>query len=703
MTISLIRPVILCGGGGTRLWPLSTDLLPKQFLALSGGQSMLRETADRVADPARFSQPLAIGAARHADRLRAALPQAGLLLEPVGRNSAPAIAAACLMAAKDELLLVLPADHHIARADAFLSAIDAAVDSARAGRIVTFGIRPDRPATVYGYIEGAGGTGLQSALRFVEKPDAETARHFLETGRFYWNGGIFLFTAGAMLAAFERHAADILDRVRAALGTDGLDRALFKAVRAQSIDYAVMEHADNIDVIPVEMGWSDLGDFAALHALSASSSPNGVVCHGPAAVTQAKDVYVHSTGPLLAVHGVSGVAVTATRSGVLVTSLEGGADAKAAIAAARNPAAQVDKMLRTRLRTWLFEQILPAWAERSPDPRSGGFFEVLGANGHPVADRPLRGRVAPRQLFSYARAKALGWNPNGAADAVIEHALAFLEGPARSPRGGWAHALTPDGRIGDPARDFYDHTFVALAGAELSLLGDARGAALAAEAFELIDVLFADARHGGWLDAETGDGTRRANPHMHLLEAALAWHGASGDSAALARANTVATLFERHMFDPDTGAVNEVFAPDWRVPATRWTEPGHCYEWAYLLCELEQVCGRDTGSWQRRLVGFGEAYGLSDGLVVDVTGTGQATCRLWPQLERLRALLHVAPDAARPDDVLERIFSTYLDHGEAWVWRDQISPDGATLNAEAPSSMLYHFMTVLAPLATAPD
>ncbi len=663
---------------------------------------MVRETADRVGDRTRFQAPLVIGAVQHAALLRKELPEAELLLEPVGRNSAAAVAAACLKSDPEALLLILPADHAITRPHRFLASIEQALPAAQAGHIITFGIRPDHPATGYGYIEGAGGTNIQKALRFVEKPDATTAAAFVETGRFFWNAGIFLFLASTMINAFHAHAPDILEGVRASLGPNGIDGTAFRCVRSQSIDYAILELAPNIDIMPVDIGWSDLGDYGALHATMSQKSGGTDILSGPIAATRAQRIFACSDGPPVAIHGVDNIAVIASRDGVLVTDLDRAADIKSAVLLAQSPKAGLHSAMREKLGEWLFGNILPIWAKLSPDPASGGFFENLDAKGNPVRDADVRGRVAPRQLFTYARAKTYGWNPEGIADGVIEHALDFLSGPARSPLGGWAHKISPDGTLKDQRRDLYDHAFVALAGAALAACGDDRGVELALEAFEVIDTLFAVSNGDGWADTETGDGSRYANPLMHLLEASLAWYEASGDPAALIRAERIVLLFERHLFDPVMDAVGEVFNEDWSSHSAQRIEPGHCYEWAFLLSELERTSGRDTASWQRRLVAFAEKKGLINGLAIDAVGVAQPQCRLWPQLERLRAAPLLAPGTINRENLLRRIFDDYLDHGASWVWRDAISPDGNALNTHAPSSMLYHFMTALAPLADWP-
>jgi len=698
-----IRPVILCGGGGTRLWPLSTQTRPKQFLALAGPRAMVSETALRVSDPEKYHRPLAIGGARHAPQLRAALPGADILLEPVGRNSAPPIAAAALSADRDDLLLILPSDHHIADLDAFQDAIQAGVAPAQNGRIVIFGIEPTRPATGYGYIEEAAAAPALSAravARFVEKPDRVTAQSYLDAGGFYWNAGIFLFRARTILDALQTFAPDILAGVDRALHDGHLDPALFAAVPARSIDYAVMEHATNIDVVPVSMGWSDLGEFRALHALAAGEDSDAAVLLGPAAATASRRIFVQSTGPRVAVHGLEDIAIVATPDSVLVTRLCDAEDARTAAATVTDPAFGVaGRPVQTWIGDWLWSQVMPRWAELCVDANSGGFVESLDLSGAPQPARPRRGRVAPRQLFSFARARRLGWNPDGRADAVIEAGLAFLDSQGRSSRGGWAHEFDGAGNVTDDRRDFFDHTFVALAGAELAALGDPRGDALASEAFELMDALFLDADHGGWRDCETGDGSKLANPHMHLLEASLAHFDAGPGPGSAARIETICALFEQHMFDARTGAMGEVFTSDWRPGAQYRVEPGHCYEWAYLLAETARLTGRDTASWARRLTGFGETQGVSGGLSVDILGVTPPSFRLWPQLERLRALAVLAWPDADLAALLEDVRVRYLAPGPSHGWIDQLDAGGNPAAGTVPASVIYHLMTGLAPFA----
>ncbi len=705
----MVRPVVICGGGGTRLWPLSTPQIPKQFLSITSEKSMLDETLARVTHPFLFSQPRAIGSARHKALLEQSLGADQIVLEPVGRNSAPAITIAALQAEPDEIVLILPADHHIGDVSAFHRAIRRAIAPAKAGQIVTFGIKPDYPATGYGYIETVGSedpsTDIQKVIRFVEKPSELTAKSHIDTGRFYWNAGIFQFRAEVMIEALRRHAPDILHSVGTALKADGtLDRAEFFACRSESIDYAIMEAADNISVIPVSMGWSDVGDYRAVHALRSNRQGTERIIQGPGVAPQSKRILIHSTGPKVAVHSVDTLAIIATPNSVLISNLDKVSGIKDSMAAIQDHAiTQLNVQTRADLSYWLWQDVFPAWAVRAIDPETGGAVESLDLEGMAQIDKPRRGRVASRQLFSYTRAKQMGWNPDGLADRMIEQTYAYITGPARSPKGGWAHAISSTGAIDDASRDLYDHAFIALAGAELAGLGDERGETLAAEAFELIDTLFADPQNGGWADIETHSCGKRANPHMHLLEASLRHYDIMADQTSADRIDQIVTLFERFMFAPESDALLETFEADWSRAAEQRIEPGHCYEWAFLLSEVERLIGRDCASWIRRLYRFAETRGLDNGLVMDAIGVEPKSYRLWPQLERLRMLATLGSDASLTQSVCDTLRKHYLEPGPRPGWVDKLDNQKRPISKAVPASVLYHLVTGLAPFVDGPE
>lgn len=720
-TVTRVQPVILCGGHGSRLWPLSTERRPKPFLPLMSERSMLAETAARVSgeEPGlSFAPIIAVGSARHESLLRRELPEAGLVLEPEARNSAAAAAAACL-AAPDSLLLLLPADHHIADVGAFRSAVAGGAQAALSGRIVTFGIRPTRPATGYGYIEAAGGLQPGAAVpvaRFVEKPDAATAAQYLATGRYLWNAGIFLVQAQTLLAELTRFAPEILDAVRAAFGEGALgpgyvrrlDPAHFAAAPSNSIDYAVMEKSPCVSVVPLDMGWTDIGDHGALYALKASQ---GLRTHEGAVFTQnAEGCFIRSEGPLVAVRGVRDLAIVATTRGVLVTPLEDAGSTKtlAEDAAVRGFAGAISSAQSEEIRRWLFEVCLPQWAETAWDPMRGGFVEALGLDGRPLCDLPRRGRVAPRQIFAFSKAKMLGWEDHRA-DQLICDGLDWLDTRARAASGAWASLLSPAGDVLDETATLYDHAFVALAGAwAYRATGEVRARELAEEALALVADRMADPVHGGYFETENRTAPRRSNPHMHLLEASLALYQATSESSALDLALSVVELFETRFFDSRSGGLTEYFDADWGRAAGEvggLSEPGHCYEWAVLLGFFEEAQGRDLVSWRRRLIGFADHTGCNEaGFAYDAVSTDgrvlKASRRLWPQLEMFRArLFH--PETAAPGEaerVLDKIQKTYLSGGPAGGWMDAYDANGEPIASNVPASMLYHILTGLSPL-----
>jgi mannose-1-phosphate guanylyltransferase/mannose-6-phosphate isomerase len=322
-----IRPVILAGGAGTRLWPLSTVARPKHLLPLLGKRTLFEQTLDRFGE--QFLAPLIIAnRAQEADLRAAAGDEATLILEPCKRDSAAAIALAAALADEDELLLVAPSDHHIADVGAFHTAIALAREAAEAGRIVTFGIEPDHPATGFGYIAAGEGEGVRPVARFVEKPPLEKAQAMLEQGGHYWNAGIFLASARSWREELERHAPAILAAAREALEQaerDGqvirVDEEAFSRAPAKSIDYTVMEHSDRVSVVPVSMGWSDIGSWQALVDAS-DKDEAGNALHADVLALDCKDTLVRSNGPKVAVIGVEGLVIVATAEAVLVMKPE---------------------------------------------------------------------------------------------------------------------------------------------------------------------------------------------------------------------------------------------------------------------------------------------------------------------------------------------------------------------------------------------
>jgi mannose-1-phosphate guanylyltransferase/mannose-6-phosphate isomerase len=330
----LIRPVILSGGAGTRLWPASRESLPKQFLKLLSERSTLQETLLRVSDKKIFGKPVIV--ANHAYRflVREQLEEIGveadIILEPTRRDSGPAIAAAAQWIAKsgkEALTLVLAADHVVTKPKQFVVVCAKARAAAKKGNIVTFGIKPDHPATGYGYIRPgktiAGAAPARAVEAFVEKPDAKTAAKYLKK-KYFWNSGNFMFRADVLLDEYAKHdaatvtaAKDAIDKAGTDLGFLLLDEASFKRTTKKSIDYAVMEKTKRAAVIPAEYGWSDFGGWSAAWTLS-KRDKQGNATRGPVTVIDAKNNYISSDGILTTLVGVENLVVAVTDDAVLV-------------------------------------------------------------------------------------------------------------------------------------------------------------------------------------------------------------------------------------------------------------------------------------------------------------------------------------------------------------------------------------------------
>ena len=330
----MLYPVIMAGGSGSRLWPLSRQLNPKQFLPLANEHlSMLQATIQRL-DGLDVCSPLLICNEQHrflaAEQLRRlGLEEAKVLLEPVGRNTAPAIALAALQAideGDDPLLLVLAADHLIQNVQAFHASIRAAIPLASEGKLVTFGIVPTHPETGYGYIERGEPVGSNGYLvnRFAEKPDQDTAGEYLASGRYFWNSGMFMFRASRYLEELDRFQPEILAACRQALegGTRDLhfirvDAQAFSSCPEDSIDYAVMEKTADAAMVPLDAGWSDIGSWSALWDVSAKDM-EGNVFKGDVIGQATQNTYVHADSRLVATVGVEDLVIVETKDAVLV-------------------------------------------------------------------------------------------------------------------------------------------------------------------------------------------------------------------------------------------------------------------------------------------------------------------------------------------------------------------------------------------------
>ncbi|SMG29401.1 mannose-1-phosphate guanylyltransferase/mannose-6-phosphate isomerase [Paracoccus sp. J56] len=366
-----ITPVLLAGGSGTRLWPVSRKSFPKQFAPLVGEESLFQASARRLSGP-RYAAPLVMTNADFRFIVAEQLDQIGvtpaaILIEPAGKNTAPAILAAALAAVEndpDAILLVAPSDHVVPDAEAFGRAVDLGLPAARTGRIVTFGIAPARPETGYGYMEAEGeGEGPLLLRRFVEKPDAENAARMIAQGNYLWNAGIFLFAAQTMIEAFRAHAPEYLEPVQAALNEAQTDLGFLRLAPEPwdrlpdlSVDYAVLEKADNLSVVRYSGHWSDLGGWDAVWHETQRDDPaeRGAVTDAHSTAIDCDNVLLRAQDEGMEVVGIGlkDVMVVATRDAVLVAGMDRAQEVRRAVSALKDKGARQAEQFQRDHRPW---------------------------------------------------------------------------------------------------------------------------------------------------------------------------------------------------------------------------------------------------------------------------------------------------------------------------------------------------------------
>jgi mannose-1-phosphate guanylyltransferase/mannose-6-phosphate isomerase len=726
---------VMSGGVGSRLWPLSREDNPKQFHDFSGEGSMLAKTLRRLtARPEGETPVFLIASERHADRVHADLAGhdlsgGGPLFEPTGRNTAAAVALAVLRTLSefgDSLVLVVPSDHEIATARQFWQSVEAGTAAAREGRLVVFGIKPAHPETGYGYIEVAGERdGIRDVSRFVEKPDLATAQNYLEAGNFYWNTGIFLFRASAMRDAFTAFQPDIWSATEAAYQAATSDLSglympleLYAAIPSTSIDYAIMERASHIAMVPAGFRWNDLGSWQSLLDVGPSDKEGNVIV-GDVVAIDCENSYIRSDGRLLSAIGLKDVAIVSTADATFVAPVSHSQHVKKIVEQLEKsgrletrftPAD--DRVIesgawRRRVHHWLFEETLPLWSTAGVDERHGGFHEALGFDSTPLM-KPKRMRTQARQIYAFAVAKARGWD--GPADRLISHGIEFMARNGRTDNGGWVRTLNIDGTVADAAEDAYDHSCVLLALAHAHMNGNPDALRLGEETFSFLDAHLEDHRMTGFLETSSSEGERRSNPHMHLLEAFLAWHKATGERAYLRRAARIIDLFRSHFFEPESWTLGEYFDHEWR-PATgekgTWTEPGHHFEWASLLVDFAARSGQsELTAFARKLYasaianGLNRATGLAYGAVSRQGMPLDLVSRSWPQAEAIKAA--IALDGSGGPDLkpeiearVGRLFRWHINPAPLGLWIDRIDQRGRSLASEVPASIFYHLVCAL--------
>jgi len=726
---------VMSGGVGSRLWPLSREDNPKQFHDLSGDGSMLVKTLRRLRARQQGETPVfVIASERHAARVNADiggfdLAGGAAIFEPMGRNTAAAVAVATLQtlaAYGDGIVLVVPSDHEISTDLQFWETIETGVPAASEGRLVVFGITPHQPETGYGYIEASNGRGsILDVARFVEKPDLETAKAYLEAGNFFWNCGIFLFRASVMRDAFRRLQPQIWEAAESAFKAARSDLSglympfeLYESIPSISIDYAIAERIENIAMVPATFRWNDLGSWQSLLDASPSDG-NGNVVIGDVVAIDCQNSYIRSEGRLLSAIGLKDVAIVSTPDATFVAPVSHSQNVKKIVEQLEKSGRletkftpSHDKVLvsgawRKRVHHWLFEETLPLWSTAGVDQRYGGFFEALGFDGSPRM-KPKRMRTMARQVYAFAVAKERGWD--GPADALIAHGLSFMNARGRTDRGGWVRTLNVDGGVADPVEDAYDHSCVLLALAHAHMCGNPDALRLGGETFAFLDAHLEDQRLTGFLETPSGGAMRHSNPHMHLLEAFLAWHQATGDRTHLKRAARIIDLFRSHFFDAESWTVGEFFNDDWRPAEGRkgdWSEPGHHFEWASLLVDFAARSGqKDLTAYARKLYasaianGLNRATGLAYGAVSRQGLPLDRVSRSWPQTEAIKAAIGL-DGCAGPDLKPEiearvgRLFRWHIDPAPVGLWIDRIDENGRSVASEVPASIFYHLVSAL--------
>ena len=734
-----IVPTVLSGGSGTRLWPMSRSFDPKQLQPIVGDTSLIAQTVERLSSHPQCVAPVVICNGAYADQVvedlrSAGTPPSAVLEEPCGRDTAAAAALAALWARKtygdDSVVLLLPSDHFISKIDALHQTVVFAAEAASNDFITTIGLKPTRPETGYGYIRRKAdrfeGSQAFPIDEFAEKPDLETAVKYVDSGEFTWNSGMFIYTPGTFLEEMNTYCSDILAATEKAFDAAKVEMDqgvtarveipmdLFKEIPKNSIDFAVMEHTKKGAVVEADLGWSDIGSWKSVHE-TLSPDGEGNVHDGKVLLDCVKNSLVLSRSDRhIALAGVDDLVVVDTPDALLICSSDASQAVKAIhkqldqsgadCARLHGPETKAyEGFMRRWTRDWLFDNVLPLWAEKGIDPDLGGAVEALDLNGEPMRDLPRRLRVQTRQTYTFAFAYSMGWEPGLEA---MRKPLEYMLKHYRHENGGWIAKVAPNGDPIDESVESYEMAFVILSlGWAAKVTGDQELFKLGEEA---VDFLLTRMRHpaGGFVENLTGQPYRRANPHMHLLEAAIHWAELFQHERMFDVTREIYGLYKSHFCV--NGLLREYFDEELNLPTVpvspehMFVEPGHLMEWAYLLRRYGRLHGIEEET-VATLSGFAERYGVCNttGLLVDHCTTmgdipDSVGSRLWPQTEAVRFWLDRNGEGDRPRalELLSRMKDHYMTfNGETpGYWRDIIQQDGTAVGDKAPSSSLYHLM-----------
>lgn len=736
-------PVIMAGGIGARLWPLSRDDTPKQFLTPLDKSSLLQQTVERLIskqNPLNIDRIVIVTNAAFAEKTREQLAhfegiEFEFLFEPTIRNTGPATAAASLYISNtepDAIIAMLAADHHVAKDDEFRRILKIAhTVAAQDNSIVTFGIHPNRPETGYGYIRYKSKQDEVAIVdAFVEKPNLEKAKEWLASGDYLWNSGMFIFPAKKIVDEFALQHPEIQNCVNLAIrhGTCSkksvyLENQHYSECPSISIDYAIMEHAENMKVIPANIGWFDVGAWEQVAEIDAGKHTDDPL------VTQFESdaTYVLSNKKNIVTIGTKNLVIVDTADALLVCDRHQTQNVKKIYESFRENKPEMlvtpfhslatyekSQFNKQRIKSWLRNDALPFWLKNSNDFENGGVAESFTRDGFPLVEEPRRVRVLLRQIYAFAYAKYSGWE--GLIEPYLEMNISFLLSKASHPGEGsdmgWIHSLHADGEPLDANRMTYDQAFAILAFAWVyKVTGDKSALEKIENTFSFIDHELNGNGDNGLLSSPASSGNQQtekhANPHMHMLEACIAAFIATQGQAHLDRAKRVVDLFKSHIFDSKNNIMFELFDENMNPVSHengQWVEPGHMFEWSHLLAQYSTLSGDDCSQYSAKLFAMAETFGRfsNSGLVIDKMDINwqitEPSSRLWPQLERLRAMVSLKKEGSiafdlKIEDAIEDIFKYFMSETAPGLWDDKLDMEGNLISDKVPQSSFYHIIT----------